>query len=109
MRWVSDTAIHRTRDRGCAHRTGVRGRHRSRATGSGGYEKRSPNAYDETLALFPTDVTGFLKESQPARWQAPEVLFGPKTAATVLEGLPKRPDGFRPPRRQDSACGGAGR
>ena len=57
--------------------------------GSGGYETRSPDAYDEVLALFPADVPGFLKESQPARWQALEVLLRPKTAATVLDGLSK--------------------
>jgi type I restriction enzyme R subunit len=28
--------------------------------GAGGYEKRQANAYDETLALFPDDVTGQL-------------------------------------------------
>ena len=58
-------------------------------TGSGGYEARNPSAYDEALALFPSDVTGFLKESQPARWQALEALLGPKTAATVLDSLSK--------------------
>ena len=58
-------------------------------TGSGGYEKRSPNAYDEALALFPADVTGFLKESQPARWRALEALLGPKTPVNVLESLSK--------------------
>jgi len=58
-------------------------------TGSGGYEMRNPNAYDEALALFPTDVTGFLRESQPARWQALEALLGPKTAVTVLDSLSK--------------------
>ena len=58
-------------------------------TGSGGYEPRSPSAYDEALALFPDDVTGFLKESQPAKWQALEALLGPKTAATVLDSLSK--------------------
>ena len=46
-------------------------------------------AYDEALALFPDDVTGFLKESQPAKWQALEALLGPKTAATVLDSLSK--------------------
>ena len=56
---------------------------------SGGYEKRSPNTYDEALALFSADVTGFLKESQPAKWQALEALLGPKTAPTVLDGLSK--------------------
>ena len=35
----------------------------------GGYEKRSPNAFDEALALFPGDVTGFLEDSQPAKWE----------------------------------------
>ena len=58
-------------------------------TGSGGYETRSPSAYDEALALFPADVTGFLMESQPARWQALEALLGPRTAATVLDSLSK--------------------
>ena len=58
-------------------------------TGSGGYETRSPSAYDEALSLFPADVTGFLKESQPARWQALEALLGPKTAVTVLDSLSK--------------------
>ena len=58
-------------------------------TSSGGYETRSPNAFDEALALFPADVTGFLKESQLAKWQALEALLGPKTASTVLDSLSK--------------------
>ena len=58
-------------------------------TSSGGYETRSPSAYDEALALFSADVTGFLKESQPAKWQALEALLGQKTAVTVLDGLSK--------------------
>ncbi|MYJ94943.1 MAG: hypothetical protein F4053_04925, partial [Proteobacteria bacterium] len=35
-------------------------------TGTGGYGKRSADAYDEALALFPADATGFVKDSQPA-------------------------------------------
>ena len=58
-------------------------------TSSGGYEKRRPNAFDEALALFPEDVSGFLKDSQPAKWQALEALLGAKTAATVLDNLSK--------------------
>ena len=58
-------------------------------TSSGGYEARKPSAYDEALALFPDDVTGFLMESQQARWQALEALLGPKAAATVLDDLSK--------------------
>ena len=58
-------------------------------TGSGGYEKRSPDAFDETLALFPDDVCGFLKDSQAAKWRSLEMLLGEKTNATVLEDLSK--------------------
>ena len=56
---------------------------------SGGYAKRSPGAYDETLALFPSDVVGFLKDSQPAKWEALNALLNRKTAATVLDNLSK--------------------
>ena len=58
-------------------------------TGSGGFEKRSPNAFDEALAVFPDDVFGFLKDSQPAKWEALEALLGAKTAVTVLDNLSK--------------------
>ena len=58
-------------------------------TSSGGYEKRRPSAFDEVLALFPDDVAGFLKDSQPAKWEALEALLGPKTTATVLDSLSK--------------------
>lgn len=57
--------------------------------GAGGYEKRQPNAYDEALALFPDDVTGFLKDSQGNKWGQLEALLGDKTAATVLDSLTK--------------------
>lgn len=56
---------------------------------SGGYTKRTPQDYDETLALFPADVTGFLKESQPSKWSALEALLSQKTEATVLDNLSK--------------------
>lgn len=46
---------------------------------SGGYQKRQPADYDETLALFPADVIGFLKDSQPSRWQQLETLLGVRT------------------------------
>ena len=61
----------------------------ARLTSSGGYEKRSPKTFDESLALFPTDVTGFLQESQPTTWQALEALLKSKTASTVLDSLSK--------------------
>ena len=61
-------------------------------TSSGGYEKRGPNTFDEALALFPDDVSGFLKNSQPVRWEALEVLLGPKTAVTLLDNLSKELD-----------------
>ncbi|ODU57952.1 MAG: restriction endonuclease subunit R, partial [Comamonadaceae bacterium SCN 68-20] len=57
--------------------------------GAGGYAKRSSTAYDESLALFPDDVIGFLKDSQVTRWVQLEALLGDKTAATVLDSLAK--------------------
>ncbi len=61
----------------------------ARLTSTGGYGKRSPNAFDEALSLFPDDVSGFLQDSQPKKWEALKVLLGPKTAATVLDSLSK--------------------
>ena len=58
-------------------------------TSSGGYEKRRPSAFDEAFALFPDDVSGFLRDSQPAKWEALETLLGQKAAATVLDSLSK--------------------
>ncbi|WP_025139453.1 type I restriction endonuclease subunit R [Achromobacter sp. DH1f] len=60
--------------------------------GTGGYAKRSSADYDESLALFPDDVTGFLKDSQPTKWAQLEALLGVKTAATVLDSLAKELD-----------------
>ena len=56
---------------------------------SGGYAKRKPGSYDETLALFPGDVTGFLKDSQSVKWDALETLLKEKTKTTVLGSLSK--------------------
>ena len=58
-------------------------------TSFGGYEKRNASAYEEALALFPPDVAGFLKDSQPGKWQGVEALLGAKTAMTVLDTLSK--------------------
>ena len=58
-------------------------------TSSGVYATRNPSAYDAALALFPGDVSGFLENSQQAKWEALEALLGPKTAATVLDSLSK--------------------
>ena len=60
--------------------------------GAGGYAKRAPAAYDEALALFPGDVTGFLKDSQAAKWGQLEALLGARTDATVLDSLAKELD-----------------
>jgi len=56
---------------------------------SGGYEKREATAYDEALAMFPEDVSGFLQDSQAAKWGQLQALLGDKTRATVLDSLAK--------------------
>ena len=61
-------------------------------TSSGGYETQNSGAFNEAIALFPDDVTGFLKDSQGARWDALEVLLGKNAASTVLDSLSKELD-----------------
>lgn len=58
-------------------------------TGTGGYGKRSADAFDEALALFPADVTGFLKDSQPAggTWKTHYLWDEVLEADSVLEIL----------------------
>ena len=58
-------------------------------TDSGGYKKRTAKAFDETLALFPDDVIGFLQDSQATKWGQLEALLGDKARATVLDSLVK--------------------
>ena len=58
-------------------------------TGSGGYEARKPKNFNEGHALFPDDVCGFLRDSQPTKWRALESLLGAKVESTVLEALSK--------------------
>ncbi|MEJ0086404.1 MAG: type I restriction endonuclease [Pseudomonadota bacterium] len=55
--------------------------------GAGDYEKRSPSAYSGALALFPEDVIGFLKDSQPLKWDQLQKLLGDKTGDTLLSDL----------------------
>lgn len=56
---------------------------------SGGYQKRTAADYDAARALFPADVIGFLRDSQPTRWQQLESLLGARTDSTVLDALSK--------------------
>ena len=58
-------------------------------TSSGGYERRNAGAFSESIALFPDDVTGFLKDSQGAKWDALKLLLGENAASTVLDSLSK--------------------
>ncbi|WEK40517.1 MAG: DEAD/DEAH box helicase family protein [Candidatus Brevundimonas colombiensis] len=44
------------------------------------------------MALFPEDVTGFLKDTQAAKWAQLEALLGAKTTVTVLDSLIKELD-----------------
>jgi type I restriction enzyme R subunit len=47
------------------------------------------DAYDRTRALYPDDVVGWLRDSQPKAWDKLERLNGANTAATVLDRLVK--------------------
>lgn len=56
---------------------------------SGGYKARAPSDYDEASALFPADVIGFIRNSQPARWEQLQTLLGARLDATLLDALAK--------------------
>jgi len=58
-------------------------------TTQGGYSKGDPGDYDEHRALFPADVCGFLRQSQPEKWTSLERLHRGQTEATVVESLVK--------------------
>ena len=53
------------------------------------YLKRAPSAFDPASALFPEDVIGFIRDSQPARWGQLEAMLKDRTAAMVLDSLTK--------------------
>ncbi|WP_449219946.1 type I restriction endonuclease subunit R [Tistrella mobilis] len=53
------------------------------------YQKRAPDAFDPTTALFPDDVIGFVRDSQPARWGQLEAMLKDRTAGMVIDSLTK--------------------
>ena len=53
------------------------------------YQRRVPESFDSETALFPDDVIGFIRDSQPARWAQLEAMLKDKTAATVIDSLSK--------------------
>ena len=53
------------------------------------YQKREPGGFDPETALFPDDVIGFIRDSQPARWAQLEAMLKDKTAAMVIDSLNK--------------------
>lgn len=56
---------------------------------SGSYTKGNPRAFDAATALFPDDVIGFIRDSQPARWSQLEAMLSDRTAPTVIDSLTK--------------------
>lgn len=53
------------------------------------YQKRAPSAFDPATALFPKDVIGFIRDSQPQRWAQLEAMLKEQTSATVIDSLTK--------------------
>jgi type I restriction enzyme R subunit len=53
------------------------------------YDRGNPSAFDPVTALFPDDVIGFIRDSQPTRWTQLEAMLEDRTAATIIESLTK--------------------
>ena len=58
-------------------------------TSRGGYDRRSPADFNEGLCLFPADVVGFIKDTQPQKWDQLEALLKGQTEDQVLSDLAK--------------------
>ena len=52
-----------------------------------GYEALAPGGYDAERALFPAEVLGFIRDTQPEEWAKLEKLLGPRLDAQVLDDL----------------------
>lgn len=57
--------------------------------GRGGYVRLAPKGYDEARALFPHEVIGFLKNTQPGPWGQLESMLKDRAETTVLDSLVK--------------------
>ncbi|MCC7273086.1 MAG: type I restriction endonuclease subunit R [Alphaproteobacteria bacterium] len=53
------------------------------------YQKRAPAGFDPATALFPEDLIGFIRDSQPARWAQLAAMLKDRTADMVLDSLTK--------------------
>ncbi|WP_171231006.1 type I restriction endonuclease subunit R [Ruegeria sp. HKCCA6707] len=58
-------------------------------TSAGGYSSRAPGDFNEDLCLFPSDVVGFLKDTQSQKWDQLETLLKGQTEDQVLSDLAK--------------------
>ncbi len=56
-------------------------------TTSAGYEKGSPDAFDQERGLFPQDVISFIRETQPKEWEYLSAIQKDKAQATLLDDL----------------------
>jgi len=67
---------------------------------AGGWKKGNPEKYDRDLALYPEDVLGFVKESQPEEWKKfcglypnnPEQKFLERVGAQLNKADPNAAD-----------------
>jgi type I restriction enzyme R subunit len=58
-------------------------------TTQGGYATVAAATYDAATALFPTEVLGFIRATQPLAWAKTEKAHGPQAAAKLLQRLGK--------------------
>ncbi len=59
----------------------------------GGYEKGSPGAYDQALALMPEDLLAFVQRTQPKLWDKQAAIHGGALGKTLLAAFDKATKG----------------
>lgn len=53
------------------------------------FKKGNPKTFDQSVALFPDDVIGFIRDSQSSRWDQLEAMLKERTGPTVIDSLVK--------------------
>ncbi len=62
---------------------------------AGGYARLDAAGYDVRRAMFPEDVLGFIRQTQPGVWEALEQVHGEGTGGVVFDALERAAAGER--------------
>ena len=71
---------------------------------AGGYVSLKSKDFDKNLAIFPSVILDFIRNSQPKEWQKLENLLGSNINKQILNDLCKWMDTLQPKKQQFYRC-----